>query len=73
VRAWTAARLRKEADRYVAGCFDLREVPRVSNLAAMLRMRSDKFSDLLLRWVGERPSDYLKQGRLEREASSRDD
>jgi transcriptional regulator GlxA family with amidase domain len=65
VKAWTAAQLRKLADRYLVRCFEQHQIPRVKELAAMLHMRADKFSDLFLRVVGVRPSDYLKEAQIE--------
>jgi len=54
------------ADGYLADCLEREDVTHVNELAALVRMTAGDFSNLFLEVVGERPSEYLKRGRVER-------
>jgi transcriptional regulator GlxA family with amidase domain len=66
VRRFTPEDFRRIADEYLTGCESPEKSPSVNGLAKLAGVRRERFSDEFLRLVGERPSEYLKRGQIER-------
>ena len=65
MKKWTAQRLRSVTDLYVRQVLARDDVPHVNEVSAIARMTAAHFSNLFLRRVGMRPSQYIKQLQIE--------
>jgi transcriptional regulator GlxA family with amidase domain len=61
----SADEMRGIADAYIAECRERRTPPQVNELSAKLGLSAGDFSNLFLKLLGERPSDYFQRARIE--------
>src|SRR5207253_11384875 len=65
MKVQSADEMRRIADAYITECIERRTAPQVNELAAKLGRSAGDFSNLFLKLLGERPSDYFQQVRID--------